>query len=225
MNPRVSRSSAFGSKATGFPIAKVAARLAVGYTFDELENDITKGETPASFEPLHRLYRHQNSALCLRSSPAATDALTTAMKSVGEVMAIGRDVRRKACKRPCVRMETGLTGPRRLWGWKVSAMATTRTSSEQALGTPSPDRILKVAQALRLGVDGESTIYSSCKRSIPGSSQRLAEHRGWWRQKSAPMACQKAERAFRDLKAMGFSDARLATLSGLTESRSDSQAG
>jgi carbamoyl-phosphate synthase large subunit len=90
MNPRVSRSSALASKATGFPIAKIAAKLAVGYTLDELRNDITGGATPASLRAQHRLRRHQDPALRVREVPAADPHLTTQMKSVGEVMAIGR---------------------------------------------------------------------------------------------------------------------------------------
>ena len=107
MNPRVSRSSALASKATGFPIAKIAAKLAVGFTLDEIRNDITR-ETPASFEPTHRLRRHEDPALRVREVPGADDTLTTQMKSVGEAMAIGRTLQGEPSRRRCVRsLETG----------------------------------------------------------------------------------------------------------------------
>ena len=110
MNPRVSRSSALASKATGFPIAKIAAKLAVGYTLDELRNDITGGATPASFEPTHRLRRHQDPALHLREVPGRRrPRSTTQMKSVGEVMAIGRTFK-ESLQKALRGLEIGIDG-------------------------------------------------------------------------------------------------------------------
>jgi carbamoyl-phosphate synthase large subunit len=129
MNPRVSRSSALASKATGFPIAKVAAKLAVGYTLDELRNDITGGATPASFEPSHRLRRHQDPALRLREVPAADTHLTTQMKSVGEVMAMGRTFQ-ESFQKALRGLETGIDG--------LSRSSSDRDEIVEEIGRPAP---------------------------------------------------------------------------------------
>src|SRR6202008_4145391 len=149
MNPRVSRSSALASKATGFPIAKVAAKLAVGYTLDELENDITGGATPASFEPTIDYVVTKIPRFAFEKFPGAERTLTTAMKSVGEVMAIARTF--AASLQKALRgLESGLTGLGHIEipGLGVGADA---TAVRAALGTPRPDRLLRIAHALRLG--------------------------------------------------------------------------
>jgi carbamoyl-phosphate synthase large subunit len=212
MNPRVSRSSALASKATGFPIAKVAAKLAVGYTLDELDNDITKGATPASFEPSIDYIVTKIPRFAFEKFPGATTTLTTSMKSVGEVMAIGRTFQ-ESLQKALRSMETGLTG---LDDYILEGLGQgdDKNVIRAALGTPSPDRILKVAQALRLGVDHEQ-IYSSCKIDpwFVSQLQEIVDVEAKVREHGLP----DTERAFRDLKAMGFSDARLANLSGRTE--------
>ncbi len=212
MNPRVSRSSALASKATGFPIAKVAAKLAVGYTLDELDNDITKGATPASFEPSIDYVVTKIPRFAFEKFPGAPATLTTSMKSVGEVMAIGRTFE-ESLQKALRSMETGLTG---LDDFVLEGLGQgdDKNVIRAALGTPSPDRILKVAQALRLGVDHEQ-IYSSCRidpwfvsrlQGIVDAEAKVREH-----------GLPGTERSFRQLKSMGFSDARLAYLAGLTE--------
>ncbi len=212
MNPRVSRSSALASKATGFPIAKVAAKLAVGYTLDELDNDITKGATPASFEPSIDYVVTKIPRFAFEKFPGAPQTLTTSMKSVGEVMAIGRTFE-ESLQKALRSMETGLTG---LDDYVLEGLGQgdDKNVIRAALGTPSPDRILKVAQALRLGVD-HAQIYASCKIDpwFVARLQGIVDVEAKIRAHGLP----DTTRAFRDLKAMGFSDTRLAYLSGLTE--------
>ena len=212
MNPRVSRSSALASKATGFPIAKVAAKLAVGYTLDELDNDITKGATPASFEPTIDYVVTKIPRFAFEKFPGAATTLTTSMKSVGEVMAIGRTFH-ESLQKALRSMETGLTG---LDDFVLEGLGKgdDKNVIRAALGTPSPDRILKVAQALRMGVDHEQ-IHSLC-RIDPWFISRLQEIVDM-EAKVRTHGLPETERAFRDLKAMGFSDARLATIASLTE--------
>src|SRR6187431_800012 len=149
MNPRVSRSSALASKATGFPIAKVAAKLAVGYTLDEIANDITGGAMPASFEPTIDYVVTKIPRFAFEKFPGATPVLTTSMKSVGEVMAIGRTFA-ESMQKALRSMETGLSGfdDMQLEGL---GQGDDKNVVRAALGTPSPDRLLKVAQSLRLG--------------------------------------------------------------------------
>ncbi len=153
MNPRVSRSSALASKATGFPIAKVAARLAVGYTLDELENDITGGATPASFEPTIDYVVTKIPRFAFEKFPGADTTLTTAMKSVGEVMAIGRTFA-ESLQKALRSMETGLTGLDDI-ALEGLGGGDDKNVIRAALGRPTPDRLLKIAQALRLGLDRE----------------------------------------------------------------------
>ncbi len=212
MNPRVSRSSALASKATGFPIAKVAARLAVGYTLDELENDITGGATPASFEPAIDYVVTKIPRFAFEKFPGADSTLTTAMKSVGEVMAIGRTFG-ESLQKALRSMETGLSGLDDV-ALEGLGQGDDKNVIRAALSRPSPDRLLKVAQALRLGVDAE-TVHAYCKidpwfiarmQEIVDLEARVIAH--GLPATAGPM---------RNLKAHGFSDARLAKLSGLEE--------
>src|SRR5574339_1061770 len=147
MNPRVSRSSALASKATGFPIAKVAAKLAVGYTLDDIANDITGGATPASFEPTIDYVVTKIPRFAFEKFPGAEPTLTTAMKSVGEAMAIGRTLP-ESLQKALRSLETGLTGLDEI-AIEGLVKGDDRNVIRGALGTPSPDRILKVAQAIR----------------------------------------------------------------------------
>jgi carbamoyl-phosphate synthase large subunit len=212
MNPRVSRSSALASKATGFPIAKVAARLAVGYTLDELDNDITGGATPASFEPTIDYVVTKVPRFAFEKFPGAERALTTSMKSVGEVMAIGRTFA-ESLQKALRGLESGLTGLDDL-AFDGLGVGDDKNVIRAALGTPTPDRILKVAQAMRLGVEHEQ-IFASC-RIDPWFLERIQEIvdlEARVRAHGLPTAAEP----FRMLKSMGFSDARLAMLAQLTE--------
>ncbi len=143
MNPRVSRSSALASKATGFPIAKIAAKLAVGYTLDELKNDITK-VTPASFEPTIDYVVTKIPRFAFEKFPGAEPLLTTAMKSVGEAMAIGRTFA-ESIQKALRSLETGLTG------FDETPLSEDKTAIRAALARPTPDRLLNAAQAMRHG--------------------------------------------------------------------------
>ena len=160
MNPRVSRSSALASKATGFPIAKVAARLAVGYTLDEIENDITGGATPASFEPTIDYVVTKIPRFAFEKFPGAEPTLTTAMKSVGEAMAIGRTFQ-ESLQKALRSLETGLDGLDEI---EIEGMGQgdDKNAIKAALSTPTPDRILKVAQAMRFGFTDEQ-IHERCR--------------------------------------------------------------
>jgi len=212
MNPRVSRSSALASKATGFPIAKVAARLAVGYTLDEIDNDITGGATPAAFEPTIDYVVTKIPRFAFEKFPGADPTLTTAMKSVGEAMAIGRTFQ-ESLQKALRSLETGLNGLNEI---EIPGLGQgdDKNAIRAALGTPTPDRLLAVAQALRLGVDAQQ-IHESCKidpwfiAQIKGITDTEAKVRAH--------GLPETPVAFRRLKAMGFSDARLATLAGLSE--------
>src|SRR6187399_1421886 len=143
MNPRVSRSSALASKATGFPIAKVAAKLAVGYTLDELKNDITGGATPASFEPSIDYVVTKVPRFTFEKFPAANSRLTTQMKSVGEVMAIGRTFQ-ESLQKALRGLETGVDG--------LNQKTTDREEIIQEIGEAGPERILYVGDAFRIGM-------------------------------------------------------------------------
>jgi carbamoyl-phosphate synthase large subunit len=212
MNPRVSRSSALASKATGFPIAKVAAKLAIGYTLDEIANDITGGATPASFEPSIDYVVTKIPRFAFEKFPGASATLTTSMKSVGEVMAIGRTFQ-ESLQKALRGLETGLTGLDEI---DIEGMGRgdDKNAIRAALGTPTPDRLLQVAQAMRLGWTDEE-IFNSCKID----SWFLAELRGIVEIENRVRAHGLPGNAFgmRTVKAMGFSDARLAVLSGRTE--------
>ena len=143
MNPRVSRSSALASKATGFPIAKVAAKLAVGYTLDELKNDITGGVTPASFEPSIDYVVTKIPRFAFEKFPMADSHLTTQMKSVGEVMAMGRSFQ-ESFQKALRGLETGIDG--------LTERSTDREEIVQEIGEPGPERILFLADAFRIGM-------------------------------------------------------------------------
>lgn len=166
MNPRVSRSSALASKATGFPIAKIAAKLAVGYTLDELDNDITGGATPASFEPSIDYVVTKIPRFAFEKFPGADPLLTTSMKSVGEVMAIGRTFA-ESLQKALRGLETGLTGLDEI---EIPGIGEgdDKNAIRAALGRPTPDRLRMVAQALRMGASERR--FTKVVRSIPGSS-------------------------------------------------------
>ena len=215
MNPRVSRSSALASKATGFPIAKVAAKLAVGYTLDEIENDITGGATPASFEPTIDYVVTKVPRFAFEKFPGAEPVLTTSMKSVGEAMAIGRTFA-ESLQKALRSLETGLTGLDEI-AIPGLGQGDDKNAIRAALGTPSPDGILKVAQAMRLGMS-DAEIHTACHidpwflAQIRGIIDTEAEIRT----KGLPATAS----VLRRLKAMGFSDARLGRLTGLYHRRS-----
>src|SRR5246500_413050 len=154
MNPRVSRSSALASKATGFPIAKVAAKLAVGYTLDEIANDITGGATPASFEPTIDYVVTKVPRFAFEKFPGAEPVLTTSMKSVGEAMAIGRTFA-ESLQKALRSLETGLNGLNEIEVDDSGAPTTDRDKLKVILTQPRPDRLLIMAQALRSGVTVE----------------------------------------------------------------------
>jgi len=203
MNPRVSRSSALASKATGFPIAKVAAKLAVGYTLDEIMNDIT-GATPASFEPTIDYVVTKIPRFAFEKFKGAEPLLSTAMKSVGETMAIGRNIH-ESMQKALRGLETGLAG----FNVVDSLKGAPRSVIEEELARPTPDRLLVAAQALREGLSVEDI-------------HRIAKYEPWFLERLAEIVAAEEEvcrvglpcdaAGMRRLKAMGFSDKRLAWL-------------
>ncbi|MHA3790403.1 carbamoyl-phosphate synthase large subunit [Sphingomonas sp. YL-JM2C] len=203
MNPRVSRSSALASKATGFPIAKVAAKLAVGYTLDEIMNDIT-GATPASFEPTIDYVVTKIPRFAFEKFKGAEPLLSTAMKSVGETMAIGRNIH-ESMQKALRGLETGLAGFNVVENLKGAA----RSVIEEELARPTPDRLLVAAQALREGFSVDDI-------------HRIAKYEPWFLDRLAEIVAAEEEvcreglpqdaAGMRRLKAMGFSDRRLAWL-------------
>ena len=215
MNPRVSRSSALASKATGFPIAKVAARLAVGYTLDELTNDITM-VTPASFEPSIDYVVTKIPRFAFEKYPGAEATLSTSMKSVGEVMAIGRTFQ-ESMQKALRGLETGLNGFDEIeieGTADVEDDASARAAVVRALGQPTPDRILVIAQAFRHGLTVEE-VNAACSYE-PWFLRQIADivrTEGHIRVTGLPTE----PTDFRKLKSKGFSDARLAQLTGTTE--------
>ena len=211
MNPRVSRSSALASKATGFPIAKVAARLAVGYTLDELMNDIT-GATPASFEPTIDYVVTKIPRFAFEKYPGAEPYLTTSMKSVGEVMAIGRTFK-ESCQKALRGLETGLSGFDEISipGADAADPLAVKAAVQAALSQPTPDRLRVIAQAIRHGLT-EEEICGACAYE-PWFVRQIAEII----EAEADVVkngLPKDAAGFRVLKSQGFSDARLAKLSG-----------
>jgi carbamoyl-phosphate synthase large subunit len=205
MNPRVSRSSALASKATGFPIAKVAARLAVGYTLDEIANDITGGATPASFEPTIDYVVTKIPRFAFEKFRGAEPLLSTSMKSVGEVMAIGRNFA-ESLQKALRGLEIGLCGLDRVSQYENADP----TEIESALARSTPDRLLVAAEALRQGFTVERI------NAIAGFDpwflkrlQEIVETEEEVRINGLPSDA----RGMRRLKAMGFSDSRLAQLS------------
>ncbi len=207
MNPRVSRSSALASKATGFPIAKVAAKLAVGYTLDEIANDITGGATPASFEPTIDYIVTKIPRFAFEKFPGADPVLTTAMKSVGEAMAIGRTFA-ESLQKALRSLETGLTGLDEI---TIAGLGEgdDKNALRAALGTPTPDRLLAVGQAIRLGMSDED-IHRACRidRWFLAQIRGIVETEAEIKAKGLPTTAGMLRR----LKSMGFSDARLAVL-------------
>ena len=215
MNPRVSRSSALASKATGFPIAKVAAKLAIGYTLDEIANDITGGATPASFEPTIDYVVTKIPRFAFEKFPGAEPVLTTSMKSVGEAMAIGRTFQ-ESLQKALRSLETGLTGLDEITieGYDPAMGiddADNKAAIRAALGTPTPDRLLKIAQAMRYGASDE-LIHNACRIDLWFLAQirALVKTEAEIKTKGLPATAG----AFRWLKAKGFSDQRLARLTG-----------
>ncbi len=210
MNPRVSRSSALASKATGFPIAKVAAKLAVGYTLDELKNEITQ-VTPASFEPTIDYIVTKMPRFAFEKFPGAEPLLTTSMKSVGEAMAIGRSFA-ESVQKALRSMETGLTGFNEI---EIPGAASgDKNAIRAALALPSPDRLLTIAQAVRHGFT-TAEIHAAC-RYDPWFLDAIADIvavEDEVRSNGLPGDAAGLSR----LKRMGFSDARLAELAGLSE--------
>jgi len=211
MNPRVSRSSALASKATGFPIAKVAARLAVGYTLDELQNDITQ-VTPASFEPSIDYVVTKIPRFAFEKFAGSEPLLGTAMKSVGEAMAIGRTFQ-ESLQKALRSLETGLTG---LDDIAIPGLeqGDDTTAIRAALGRPTPDRLLVIAQAMRLGMSHDQ-IHAACfyEPWFLEQLQGIIDAETTVKEKGLPTT----KEGLRNLKSMGFSDARLAKLVGSDE--------
>ncbi|MDA9229871.1 carbamoyl-phosphate synthase large subunit [Amylibacter sp.] len=208
MNPRVSRSSALASKATGFPIAKIAAKLAVGYTLDELDNDIT-GVTPASFEPSIDYVVTKIPRFAFEKFPGAEPILGTAMKSVGEVMAIGRTIH-ESLQKALASLETGLTGFDDI---EIKG-APEKPAIIQAISKQTPDRMILIAQAMRHGLSNEEIIAATSFdpwfldriREIVDTEKNIISE-----------GLPKTSDQMRSIKMMGFSDARLSQLTGHNE--------
>ncbi|MCY4336695.1 MAG: carbamoyl-phosphate synthase large subunit [Litoreibacter sp.] len=237
MNPRVSRSSALASKATGFPIAKIAAKLAVGYTLDELDNDITK-VTPASFEPTIDYVVTKIPRFAFEKFPGSEPYLTTAMKSVGEAMSIGRTIH-ESMQKALASMETGLTGfdevaldgmpgpdavkwedttddiiPRIVVGKDATAQEAIDKTLTRALAQQTPDRLRVIAHAMRFGFSNDE--INEITAFDPWFLARIREIIA----KEAEIArdgLPMTEEGLRALKMLGFSDARLARLTGRNE--------
>ena len=207
MNPRVSRSSALASKATGFPIAKVAARLAVGYTLDELMNDIT-GATPASFEPSIDYVVTKIPRFAFEKYPGSEPYLTTSMKSVGEVMAIGRTFK-ESLQKALRGLETGLSGLDEVEIEGSADPETGKAAVIRALGVPTPDRLRVIAQAFRHGLTVDE-VNAACSYEpwFLRQIQDLVRQEGLVRAGGLPDTAE----GFRALKSQGFSDARLSHL-------------
>lgn len=206
MNPRVSRSSALASKATGFPIAKVAAKLAIGYTLDELQNDITR-VTPASFEPTIDYVVTKIPRFAFEKFPGADPVLTTSMKSVGEAMSIGRTFA-ESLQKALRSLETGLTGLDEI------ELASDANATRAALAKTSPDRLRVAAQAMRNGFPLEE--IAAITKYDPwflGEIQHILFCEDEIRRNGLPADAE----GLRRVKAMGFSDARLAKLTGQKE--------
>ncbi|QXT39248.1 carbamoyl-phosphate synthase large subunit [Gymnodinialimonas ceratoperidinii] len=209
MNPRVSRSSALASKATGFPIAKIAAKLAVGYTLDELDNDITK-VTPASFEPTIDYVVTKIPRFAFEKFPGSEPFLTTAMKSVGEAMAIGRTFH-ESMQKALASMETGLTGFDEI---EIPGAGEDPAAITKALSQQTPDRIRVIAQAMRHGLS-DDTIQAVTKFDpwFLARIREIIEEEARIRENGLPAD----EKGLRRVKMMGFTDARLSKLTGLPE--------
>ena len=211
MNPRVSRSSALASKATGFPIAKIAAKLAVGYTLDELRNDIT-GVTPAAFEPTIDYVVVKMPRFTFEKFPGTPQLLSTSMKSVGEAMAIGRNFK-EALQKALRSMETGLCGLDEI-DIPDDDAGKIREAIVAALARPSPDRLLVIAQALRFGFNVEDICrISSFDPWFVRQVEELVAEEAAIKAAGLP----KDAAGWTRLKQMGFGDAKLAQLARKSE--------
>ena len=224
MNPRVSRSSALASKATGFPIAKIAAKLAIGYTLDELDNDITK-VTPASFEPSIDYVVTKIPRFAFEKFPGSEPNLTTAMKSVGEAMAIGRTIH-ESMQKALASLETGLTGFDEIaipgvQGTPVPGLTRdldvqSRAAIIKALGQATPDRLRVIAQAMRHGLtNDEIQDVTAFDPWFLARIREIIDTEATIRKAGLPTNAE----ALRQLKMMGFTDARLAKLTGRDEAQ------
>ncbi len=210
MNPRVSRSSALASKATGFPIAKIAAKLAVGYTLDELDNDITK-VTPASFEPTIDYVVTKIPRFAFEKFPGSKPNLTTAMKSVGEAMAVGRTIH-ESLQKALASMETGLSGFDEI----AIPGAPEHAAVIKALSEQTPDRMRTIAQAMRHGLSDQQ--IQAATAFDPWFLERIREIVDAEEEiRTTGLPTDAA--GMRALKMMGFTDARLGALTGLTETK------
>jgi len=203
MNPRVSRSSALASKATGFPIAKVAAKLAVGYTLDELRNDITGGATPASFEPSIDYVVTKVPRFAFEKFPAADPHLTTQMKSVGEVMAMGRTFQ-ESFQKALRGLETGIDG--------LNERSTDHDEIVDEIGNAGPERILFVADAFRIGMTLDQVFEETA--IDPWFLAQIEDLVATEAQAAARTLDSLSAAELRHLKQKGFSDRRLAKLMG-----------
>ena len=205
MNPRVSRSSALASKATGFPIAKVAAKLAVGYTLDELRNDITGGATPASFEPSIDYVVTKIPRFAFEKFPAADSRLTTQMKSVGEVMAMGRTFQ-ESFQKALRGLETGIDGLTE----RTSCQPTDRDEIIQEIGEAGPERILFVGDAFRIGMSLQEVFEETAIDPwFLAQIEQLVQHE---QALAGRTLGDLSKDELRFLKSKGFSDRRLAKL-------------
>ncbi len=216
MNPRVSRSSALASKATGFPIAKIAAKLAVGYTLDELDNDITK-VTPASFEPTIDYVVTKIPKFAFEKFPGSEPYLTTAMKSVGEAMSIGRTIH-ESMQKALASMESGLTGfdEIEIPGLNVGVWeeADDKAAVIKAISQQTPDRLRTIAQAMRHGLtDDEIFGVTKFDPWFLARIREIIEAERQVRKDGLPVT----EDGIRKLKMLGFTDARLGNLTGRDE--------
>ncbi len=208
MNPRVSRSSALASKATGFPIAKIAAKLAVGYTLDELDNDITK-VTPASFEPTIDYVVTKIPRFAFEKFPGSEPYLTTAMKSVGEAMSIGRTIH-ESMQKALASMETGLTGFDEI----VIEGAPDKAAVIKAISRQTPDRLRTIAQAMRHGLnDDEIHAVTMFDPWFLARIREIIVAEEEVRKNGLPSDA----KGMRALKMLGFTDARLAKLTNTKE--------
>ena len=214
MNPRVSRSSALASKATGFPIAKVAAKLAVGYTLDELDNDIT-GATPAAFEPTIDYVVTKIPRFAFEKFPGAEPVLTTAMRSVGEAMAIGRTFS-ESLQKALRSLETDLTGLNEIVLDATGEMTPDelKNAMKARLSILAPDRLLVIAQAFRQGFTIDKIYqYTGIDHWFLRQIEDLIKAEEWLKANGLP----KTEGEWRSIKSEGFADARIAELTGKTE--------
>jgi carbamoyl-phosphate synthase large subunit len=224
MNPRVSRSSALASKATGFPIAKIAAKLAIGYTLDELDNDITR-VTPASFEPTIDYVVVKWPRFAFEKFPSATPVLGPQMKSVGEAMAIGRTFR-EALGKAIRSLETGRAG----FDLPMASLGDDLAAIERAISVPSPDRLYQVGRGFQLGLSIErayeltriDTWFLHHVHAIATAEAQLqGTTLGALTAQAGPggPASAHGETGLRRLKRLGLSDRRIAALTGATEAQ------